>query len=63
MTLYSVYTLCCSYTVQAMVIDYDIYLVDASSPSTEPVAVTTGGTETGVYNGIPDWVYEGERLY
>lgn len=41
-------------------IDYNIYLFDTSSPSSEPVTVTTDGSETGLYNGIPDWVYEGE---
>ncbi|XP_064385612.1 prolyl endopeptidase FAP-like [Halichondria panicea] len=46
----------------AMVIDYNIYLFDTSSPSSEPVTVTTDGSETGLYNGIPDWVYEEEVL-
>ncbi len=48
-------------TPQALVIDYNIYLFNTSSPTSQPVTVTTDGSETGVYNGIPDWVYEGEN--
>jgi len=46
---------------QAYVLDYDIYLLEVSSSSL--TAITNGGSEMGVVNGIPDWVYEGEPAH
>jgi len=45
--------------VQALVIDYDLYLFDPGQPAVAPLPLTTGGAQFAVHNGIPDWVYEG----
>ena len=49
------------YFLQAYVLDYDIYVLAKSSTSL--TAITSGGSEMGVVNGIPDWVYEGEWVH
>lgn len=32
-----------------------------TSPGSPPQQVTSNGLENEIFNGIPDWVYEGER--
>ena len=36
---------------------FDVYVYNVTSE--ELVTVTTDGRENEVYNGIPDWMYEG----
>ena len=38
-------------------LDFNIYVYNVTSD--ELVAITTDGVEDEIYNGIPDWVYEG----
>ncbi len=45
---------------QVLVIEYNIYLFNLSSPTSDPTPLTSDGSEIGVHYGIPDWVYEGE---
>ena len=42
---------------QAYVLDFDLYVFNLTAD--ELVALTSDGRENEVYNGIPDWVYEG----
>lgn len=41
--------------------DNDIYFHDLESTS-DYVKFTTGGEKNKIYNGVPDWVYEGILL-
>lgn len=42
-------------------LDFDLYIYNATSG--EMVAeLTSDGARNSVYNGIPDWVYEGEMV-
>ena len=45
------------YLPQAYVLDYNIYVYNVTSD--ELITVTTDGQEDVIYNGIPDWLYEG----
>ena len=40
--------------------DFDLYLFNVEREKL--VTVTTDGAENTIYNGIPDWVYEGTLL-
>ena len=42
-------------------LDFNIYVYNVTSD--ELVAITTDGVEDEIYNGIPDWVYEGMCVY
>ena len=39
---------------------FDVYVYNVTSE--ELVPITTDGRENEVYNGIPDWMYEGTVL-
>ena len=43
--------------IQAYVLDYNIYVYNVTSD--ELITVTNDGQEDVIYNGIPDWLYEG----
>jgi dipeptidyl-peptidase-4 len=43
------------------VLDNDIYYRSSSSYSAEEKRVTFNGIPGILYNGVPDWVYEGNR--
>jgi len=51
---------CNNYISQAFVVDFNIFYRE--TPDSQNVQVTHTGRANFVYNGIPDWVYEGERL-
>ena len=55
-TLLRITKLLCMY-IQAYVLDYNIYVYNVTSD--ELITVTTDGREDVIYNGIPDWLYEG----
>jgi hypothetical protein len=42
---------------QAFVHDNNLYY--QASPEVDPVQVTTSGVADSIFNGIPDWNYEG----
>jgi hypothetical protein len=39
----------------------DLYFVDDVSKPENFVRITDGGKEGVVFNGVPDWLYEGAR--
>lgn len=43
--------------LQAYVWNNNVYV--KASPTAEPVQITQDGEENKIFNGIPDWVYEG----
>ena len=43
--------------LQAYVWNNNVYI--KASPTAEPVKITENGEENKIFNGIPDWVYEG----
>lgn len=43
--------------LQAYVWNNNVYI--KASPAAEPVQITHNGEENKIFNGIPDWVYEG----
>lgn len=47
-------------TALIIIIDNDIYLRQNASNIEEDVALTSTGEPSVVYNGIPDWLYQGE---
>ena len=42
--------------------DNDIFWIESIEHPNNPVRVTLTGEEKIMFNGIPDWVYEGECL-
>jgi hypothetical protein len=46
----------------AYVLDNDIYYRSSSYDGTEEKRVTFSGIPGIFYNGVPDWVYEGDSL-
>lgn len=43
----------------AYVADNDLYIRDSAASQSEPIRITSSGSET-FFNGVPDWVYEEE---
>ena len=52
----------CLYSLQVFVSDNDIYWIE-SVERPNVIRVTSTGKEKILFNGIPDWVYEGKCLY
>lgn len=46
-----------NYVLQAYVWNNNVYI--KVSPTAESVQITYNGEENKIFNGIPDWVYEG----
>lgn len=46
--------------LQAYVWNNNIYI--KASPTAAPVQITSNGEENKIFNGIPDWVYEGKYI-
>lgn len=46
--------------LQAYVWNNNVYI--KASPTAEPVQITENGVENKIFNGIPDWVYEGNYV-
>ena len=44
---------------QAIVYGWDLWYIDFDADTPALVRITDDGEENKVYNGIPDWVYEG----
>ncbi len=47
------------FVFQAYVWKNNVYV--KTSPTSAPQQVTFNGAENKIFNGVPDWVYEGER--
>lgn len=46
--------------LQAYVWKNNVYI--KASPTAKPVQITSNGEENKIFNGIPDWVYEGNYI-
>lgn len=46
--------------IQAIVYGWDLWYIDFDAASPALIRITEDGEENKVYNGIPDWVYEGK---
>ena len=46
------------YFFQFFAVDNNLYY--QSDLTSDPVALTTDGQHNVVYNGVPDWLYEGK---
>ena len=44
---------------QAIVYGWDLWYIDFDADTPALIRITDDGEENKVYNGIPDWVYEG----
>ena len=46
--------------IQAIVYGWDLWYIDFDADTPALIRITDDGEENKVYNGIPDWVYEGK---
>ena len=46
--------------IQAIVYGWDLWYIDFDADTPALIRITDDGEKNKVYNGIPDWVYEGK---
>lgn len=49
-----------NFVFQVFVYGNDIYYLDSPSSSEVPKRLTDSGVEHKIFNGVPDWVYQGK---